>query len=585
MHAQAWVRGDYSDVVVRMSQIYTTLRDGEDSSSSSSIPSPPPPQEPTANANATGAVQQSSIAKYWIKTEDVSRVKYAVLRHLPVMLQKKDGSNGQQVDSVLTNSVYLDNAQLEFYHGRLDKVPGASELRLRWFGGANDPHTVYVERKTHMENWVSNEERFKINEAEVQNIMTNTYPIEGQKLQVLEDVGEKEADEWENLVREVTQVISSKQLVPTMRTQYMRTAFQIPFDNTVRVTLDTNLCMISERGYDLKNNTVWHRDADQPLAPNEITRFPHAILEIRLELKGANASPPTWVQELVQSGLLYEVHKFSKDIHGCATLLPEDVRSVPYWVDDPSLRDSIVVSGGRRILTHADSSSDADKKKSKKGHRSTNSSGGSKQFSLKDLMNVASSPVPSAPSGTTPVTKNEPLYSLDELEEEEIIDGEYEETACFAQDTCAGWLFPCCVPSQDSYMGVLMPPPGAGEDARTIQPKLYFANERTYLHWLHAGVTLYTISSAMLAFSTGTGDSWAHFVAMAMLPMALGFCMYALNIFLWRSDHIRTGIPGRWDDPRGPMILGAVMVTCLTLLFFGKIYQIYHDLISLNDEL
>eukprot|EP00978_Attheya_sp_CCMP212_P049743 scaffold702908_cov145-Attheya_sp.AAC.2 len=64
--------------------------------------------------------------------------------------------------------------------------------------------------------------------ANDENIMTNTYPIEGQKLQVLEDVGEKEADEWENLVREVTQVILSKQLVPTMRTQYMRTAFQIP---------------------------------------------------------------------------------------------------------------------------------------------------------------------------------------------------------------------------------------------------------------------------------------------------------------------------------------------------------------------
>jgi uncharacterized membrane protein YidH (DUF202 family) len=410
--------------------------------------------------------------------------------------------------------------------------------------------------------------------------MTNTYPIEGQKLQVLEDVGEKEADEWENLVREVTQVISSKQLVPTMRTQYMRTAFQIPFDNTVRATLDTNLCMISERGYDLKDNTVWHRDADQSLAPNEITRFPHAILEIRLELKGANSSPPIWVQELVQSGLLYEVHKFSKDIHGCATLLPEDVRSVPYWVDDPSLRDSIVASGGRRILALAD---DTEKKKSKKGHRSTNSMG-SKQFSLKDLINVASSPAPSAPSGT-PITKNEPLYSLDELEDEEIIDGEYEETACFAQDTCAGWLFPCLVPSQDSYMGVLMPPPGAGEESSKIEPKLYFANERTFLHWLHAGVTLYTLSSAMLAFSTGTADSWAHFVALAMLPMALGFCIYALNIFLWRSDHIRTGIPGRWDDPRGPIVLGAVMVTCLTLLFFGKIYQIYHALISFSDEL
>lgn len=59
-----------------------------------------------------------------------------------------------------------------------------------------------------------------------------------------------EVDEWELLVREMIQVVQTKQLVPTMRTQYMRTAFQIPFDNTTRISLDTNLCLISERGYD-----------------------------------------------------------------------------------------------------------------------------------------------------------------------------------------------------------------------------------------------------------------------------------------------------------------------------------------------
>ena len=47
---------------------------------------------------------------------------------------------------------------------------------------------------------------------------------------------------------EVCQAINSKQLVPTVRTQYMRTAFQIPFDATVRISLDTNLCMLTETG-------------------------------------------------------------------------------------------------------------------------------------------------------------------------------------------------------------------------------------------------------------------------------------------------------------------------------------------------
>lgn len=112
--------------------------------------------------------------------------------------------------------------------------------------------------------------------------------------------------------------------------------------------------MISERGYDTLGGAKWFRDPEKPLADYEITRFPHAVLEVKLELGGANAEPPQWVTDLQNSGMLYEVHKFSKFIHGCAALLPEYVRSVLYWVDDASIRDSILRSGGGRILVKQD---------------------------------------------------------------------------------------------------------------------------------------------------------------------------------------------------------------------------------------
>lgn len=145
MHAQAWVRGDYSDLVVRLSQIYARLRDD---------------QVAEENKDASQSFLRST-TKYWIKTEDVSRVKYFILRHLPVFLQKT--STGES-DSQFTNSVYVDNDQLELYHGRLDKSPGAIALRLRWYG-PGDPTMVFVERKTHNDKWtgeVSVKERFVV---------------------------------------------------------------------------------------------------------------------------------------------------------------------------------------------------------------------------------------------------------------------------------------------------------------------------------------------------------------------------------------------------------------------------------------
>ena len=97
MHNQAWVRGDYSDVVVGLSGIYSALRNDHAAEE---------------NTDASQSFSRST-TKYWVRTEDVSKVKYAILKHLPVFLQKT--STGES-DSQLVNSVYFDNDQLgEFW--------------------------------------------------------------------------------------------------------------------------------------------------------------------------------------------------------------------------------------------------------------------------------------------------------------------------------------------------------------------------------------------------------------------------------------------------------------------------------------
>ncbi len=62
--------------------------------------------EATVKAVERGNVPMRSTTKYWVKTEDVSRVKYAVWRNLRVFLHTGES------DSQLTNSVRLDNDQL-----------------------------------------------------------------------------------------------------------------------------------------------------------------------------------------------------------------------------------------------------------------------------------------------------------------------------------------------------------------------------------------------------------------------------------------------------------------------------------------
>ena len=418
----------------------------------------------------------------------------------------------------------------------------------------------------------------QIDESEVPLLLQGTYPIEKKKAEMIEKgKSPQEVEEWYNLVQEVSQVIVSKQLVPTMRTQCMRTAFQIPFDATVRVSLDSNLCMISERGYDLQNMHVWHRDKSWVLDKTEITRFPHAVLEIKLELNGGNMVPPKWVTDLQNSGMLYECHKYSKFVHGCAVLMPEDVRSVPYWVDDISLRQSILESGGGRILTAEDVGT---------GPGATSVYQHLLPFgtTVDDRTDTAmgrTSADKAASRGLVgeraPMLGPTSNYGLNFYSGDDDGDGLYDQYESDQpnedeEEGMCGWIFPFC--SRNNQMQGYDPTVLAPTSVQKIEPKVFFANERTFLHWLHHGVILSSIAAGILAFSEESGELWGEWYALALLPISLGFCIYALHIFLWRADRIKTRIPGRWDDPRGPILLGGAVAIILTINFIVKLVTI-----------
>ena len=80
--------------------------------------------------------------------------------------------------------------------------------------------------------------------------------------------------------------------------------------NKVRVTLDTNLHLSSEA--DLPSGQLW-REMDQNLAHAGICAFPYSILEIKLQ-----DTAPDFIQNLLDSGTLTEVTKFSKFLSGYA---------------------------------------------------------------------------------------------------------------------------------------------------------------------------------------------------------------------------------------------------------------------------
>ncbi len=538
---KSWMRGDYSDVLVSLSRLFGDLRGDH-------VVQPPPGDQQNF---------VRSTKKYWVRVEDVSEVKLDILKHLPVFLQKT--MKGES-DSQMVNSVYLDNAQLELYHGRLDKTPGAIALRLRWYGAT--PTVVFVERKTHREAWtgdMSVKERFAIKEWQVIPFLGGEYDFEEMEDEMREKPGttEESIETWKQLSIQCLQAVTSKQLVPTMRTRYMRTAYQIPYDATVRISLDTNLNMINENK---PGTNRWFRDPSLPYKEGDITRFPHAILEVKLQLSDESETPQ-WISDLLNSGMLHEIHKFSKFIHGCAALLPEDVQSMPYWMDDPSLRPSLEASGAvKKGVIAALPNEPSIGSTSMINHLNPFSGGAGGENSRYEKMRI----INEKRASTEAAERYKQYASYQNMPRGQSCS--YDDDSLLYNDdvTCCGELL--------NFFGAFGVSPHMNMAAQRIEPKLFFANERTLMHWLSMSVLMSGVGAVLLSY--GAEDLTSQLYALGMLPLSILFAFYATCQFIWRTKRIHDRIVDRWDDPFGPLVLGSALVITLVIAWFMRLYEI-----------
>jgi uncharacterized membrane protein YidH (DUF202 family) len=70
-----------------------------------------------------------------------------------------------------------------------------------------------------------------------------------------------------------------------------------------------------------------------------------------------------------------------------------------------------------------------------------------------------------------------------------------------------------------------------------VEPKVFFANERTYLTWLHMSVILATISVAIVTMAdkeSPRGYS-GKIYGLVLMPVSIGFAIYAMHQYLRRT--------------------------------------------------
>lgn len=92
-----------------------------------------------------------------------------------------------------------------------------------------------------------------------------------------------------------------------------------------------------------------------------------------------------------------------------------------------------------------------------------------------------------------------------------------------------------------------------------VEPKVFFAAERTFLSWLEFSVIIGSIAATLLNF----GDDLSVRTAAGFTVVAVLALIYSMGLYIWRVDKVRKRRAVTYHDSVGP--------TLLTLGLFGAL--------------
>ncbi|KAL4786723.1 VTC domain-containing protein [Aspergillus varians] len=573
---------DYSPLVRKLSVMYSFVREALSTKT----------VEPE---QGFGQYHYSSF-KFWIHADNLLEVKTLILRKLPVLIYNPQSSKELEShanDPTIT-SLYFDNPKFDLYTQKVARSPEAGSLRLRWTGNLQEKPPIYLEKKIVTSDNVSKEVKVQLKQKHVKEFLDGEYHLEKQ-VHRMEDMGSGEVEHAESLKRDVEELqsfIKEHDLQPMLRANYTRTAFQIPGDDRIRISLDTNLALIREDCIDdqrpCRDANEWHRtDIDDSgmeypfpaIRTGEIVRFPHGLLEIKL--RGNAAHNSEWVKDLMVSHLVKEAPRFSKFVHGVAQLFEDHVNSFPFWLPelDKDIRrdpETAFHEEQERLAKNAEEDIAVG---SFLGTRSSPTARPLVGSPVTRFIDLEPSRSRQSSQFTTPRPRiSEPQDGQrdgerERQEEPALIEPQEEPVT---QPRLAA-LFPSFTGYNRKRRSSVVLPPGVQKpgvwikDAGPVrvETKVWLANQRTFIKWLHVSILLSSLSLGLYNAAGKHND-----VARALSIVYTCFAIFAAA-WGWYMHEMRAGLirqrSGRdLDNTFGPIVVCIGLAIALVLNFAFK---------------
>jgi SPX domain protein involved in polyphosphate accumulation len=587
---------DYSPLLNRLSAMYTFVRQ---------ILSPDigSKKDPTTTDLRFGQ-DTYTFYKFWVHSDNVVEVKTYILRHLPVLLYNPTTSKElhvSQADPTMT-SLYFDNAAFNLYNQKVSRAPDAGSLRLRWTGNLSDAPSIFLEKKLVTDDDRSREARVQIKKKHVKAFLAGEYKLEKQ-LNRMTDQSQGSSRNVENIKSDIDELqafIKENNFQPMIRANYSRTAFQIPGNDRLRISLDTNLALIREDTLDpdrpCRDPSDWHRhdidDANMSypfgsINKGEIVRFPHAILEIKLRGGGKSME---WLNDLMASHLVKEAPRFSKFVHGVAELLEDYINAFPFWLGEleSDIRrdpETAFQEEQERLAKRAEEEMLVGSfLEGSRASPKTQPMYGSPSGRLLKVMSPTASP--RAQQIVEPSSLPTVLEHLPRLDREQDIMAEAGPSNLEPHPEIHGSisrlssLFPSF--SMSRYARAHRPnaalPPGVEAPKEWIkdtgpvrvESKVWLANQRTFIKWQHVSILLATLSLALYN-AAGVDNDIARALAVVYTCFAVFASAWGWWTYETRARLIRIRSGKDLDNIFGPMVVCIGLAFALLLNFGFKV--------------
>ncbi|KOS22599.1 Vacuolar transporter chaperone 3 [Escovopsis weberi] len=553
--------------------------------------------------------------KFWVHPDNLLEVKTLILRRLPALVYSEQSAKEvDSSDSPSITSIYFDNAKFDVYAEKVERQSEVSSLRLRWHGQLSSKPEIFLEQKTADAGGNSAEYKFVIKDKYITPFLRGEYSME-KTVAKMERQGQpaEQIEAFKNTVAKVQQLQQREQLTPVMRANYDRTAFQKPADDRVRISIDTDLAFIREDTLDhsrpCRDPNEWHRleiDNSNMKYPfpninkSEVYKFPFAVLEIKLKEDGSRKKArPAWVEDLMSSHLVHPVPRFSKFVHGVACLFDDFVNSLPFWLSDlerdirkdpqkafeeeeqrRAQRADDVMAVGSLIGTLPSSYKAAQSSPVGRSYLAERMTADASAQLSKSLEQRRASAAASAAAAARAAAGGADGDGDGDVDGDGDGNGDGEEGESSAEQPNGYLALSSVLPglsfskyararrAQRSRLpdGVVEPTEWIKNKGESkVEPKVWLANERTFLKWQHIAILQGTIA---LALYSSAGDSVvAQFIGVTYIVIAVFASVWGYGMMKVRRGMILERSGKDFDNMVGPIVISAAMMLALIVNF------------------